>query len=113
MTIDENVMGQWQHMLGNPTGSALAGIGQIQRRGERDPTSVQTIKDSREAYLIACQELLLPEADFKDYHPTETDLNFLQRLYEKAQQIDWEVEEAVRELSESLRNYTGYKGIIG
>src|SRR3989338_7273674 len=109
MTIDENVMGQWHHMLGNPTGSALAGIGQIQRRG-RNPGSIETIAASKEAYLTACQELLLPEADFKDYHPTKENLTFLQGLYEQAQEINWENEEAVRGLSKTLCGYTGYQG---
>lgn len=108
MTIDEKVMGQWHHMLGNPTGSALAGIGQIQRRGERVPISVQIIADSREAYLVACQELFDPNSRFKDYHPTQSDFEFLQRLYEKAQVIDWEDGDKVRELSDDLSKYTGY-----
>ncbi|MEK6967428.1 MAG: hypothetical protein AABX51_02240 [Nanoarchaeota archaeon] len=109
MTLDEKVMGRWHHMLGNPTGSALAGIGQIQRRGERVPDAISTIEASREEYLVACQQLLSTDNNFKDYNPKQADREFLQGLYEKAQIIDWENGDKVRELKEELREYTSYK----
>ncbi|TAL57604.1 MAG: hypothetical protein EPN86_01710 [Nanoarchaeota archaeon] len=111
MTIDEKVMGLWHHILSQPTTSAQASIAQIKRRGERLPDIVQNIVDSKDAYLSGCQKLLEypPNPAFKNYNPSQSDLEFLQGLYEKAQVIDWEDGNKVKELSEELGAYTGYK----